>query len=123
MRKRKPGTYGFTTTPDGMSLVRIAKEAGPKTLCVLAHVDDTKTGVKSLAVFVRKDVLPKQKEGLAILDNPVGRTTFGKSVGAFRVLTVSPERVKKAEHIIKGDIQKLKNHIAGRSVRVLVEAL
>jgi hypothetical protein len=123
MRKRAPNSYGFTTTPDEISLTRIAKEATPNTRFLLTSVKDVTTGHTSLVVFIRKDALPKKSEGITLLDMPLGRKKGGIPIEAFRAYTFAPEHPKKAANIIKSDLQRLKNHLLGRNLRVLVEAI
>lgn len=122
MKKRAPGTYGFTTTKHDKFVARVAKEAKPQDRFLVSLAKDTFAGDMALTVLVHKDAIPLAKAGLTLLGLPF-KKHWGSSVPRtpFKFLTVAGD--KKVLNIAKAQIQRAKNYLAGRTVRVLVESL
>lgn len=120
--KRAPGTYGFTTTKQDKFVARVAKEAKPQDKFLVTLAKDTYAGDMALTVLVHKDAIPPAKAGLTLLGLPL-KKHWGASVPRtpFRFFTVPGD--VKALNIAKAQIQRAKNYLSGRTVRVLVEAL
>lgn len=151
MRKPKgPRAYGFTTRPDDDNVIRrIVKEAKPRDKFLLVSARDN-SGHHQLTVLARTDVLASLPESLTLASTPVS-STWGSSVRRtpFRALELKPitktiparththegktyhtsaktievTPLSNLENKVRTEIQRIKNHLTGRTTRVLVEAL
>lgn len=125
MKKRAPGSYGFTTSTADPFAARVAQEAKPADQFILATSKNTFTGQHALTVLVRSDVLPSKKAGLSLLGITTSRKRWGVPLTGtgFRALTVETPHVKKTVNIVKNEISRIKNYATDRHVRVVVESL
>lgn len=124
MKKRQPGTYGFTAALKDVSFERIAREAKRDTRFILTQLKNTKTNREFVGVLIRKDALPLKNEGLKLLGKPLTKN-FGRNAGEFRYTLAFGRGVSahKIVNKVKDDLQRLRNHLDQRNIRVLVEAL
>ncbi len=118
----KTKAYGFTTRQDDRNYVRrIALEAKPKDQFLVATVRNVSTGEQKLTIFVRDSSIPTIGEfklaGKQLTPN------WGYHLAAgFRYRTQTVEDAEKATNIALNEIQRIKNFVSGRVVRVQVQA-
>jgi hypothetical protein len=120
---KQPRTYGFTTTPEKVSLARVAAEAKKHDKFVLAYLKNTSTGREFTAVLIRKDFLPAASAKLSIVGDKLTKTTWGKAAGKFRYKFFLGADQTKLANKIKNDLRILQNFVEKRIIRVQVEAL
>jgi hypothetical protein len=122
-KKRQPGIYGFTTTPDDPFLRRVAKEARPSDNFFVTSVRDRFAGGGKVIAMVRPDALPPAKVGLKVLGQRLSKRGWGRTVGGFRVLEVEAQNPRKLANVVKNELHRVKNWNAGLRLAVLVEAV
>ena len=122
MRERKPNSYGFTTTETDEFVSRVGKEAKPHDNFIVAS--ERRPNNNYLTLLVRETSLPPKAAGLELGGHPLHNKWGSKVRGTeFRALTIEAPRLSKETNIAKDTIQRIKNFLAGRVVRVKVEAL
>lgn len=126
-KPKTPGAYGFTTKSDDDFLPRIAREAKPRDAFLVTTAKHAYKKEGKVIILVRCTALPPKTAGLTVLGQALARTGFGAPLpNGFRFIEVpvgKKQNIHKLANTAKTELQRAKNFIAGRHLRVLVEAV
>jgi hypothetical protein len=122
---RSKTAYGFRTVPADPFIARVAAEAKPADRFLVASAKETITGASRVIVLVRNKALVPKSAGLTLLGKPLSITKWGKTIPqlGFKFAEVETPDPEKTLGIVKTEIRAVKNWLAGRTLRVVVESV
>ena len=117
-------TYGFTTVTRDRFLRRVADEAKPRDKYLVVTKRNVKTNRHEVSLLVRPSAMPPAKAGWEIAGIKMGKRVRGWSrVGGFLTTTFETNEPETLANTIKNELQRVKNYLIDRVVRVKVDAL
>ena len=129
MTKRLEDTYSFTTTETDDYFPRVVAEARKESNFLLVINNNVRTGTKSLVLLVNKRILNigDQFPDLELCSKPL-KDWLDMSLNSpeewiIAIVRGEEKEINKEINIVREQVKRINNAIAGRNIKVTVTAL